>query len=314
MKNTTRFLTHRPLWAMLAFWLFFASPSTQAKTFSLPAGTDSIVGESTYVTTGTDETLIGIANHYDIGMNEITDANPGILPNMILPAGLHINIPTSFLLPSVPHKGIVINLPEMRLYYYPTSNKDVVMTYPIGIGRVGKTIPLASTYVVRKATNPIWIPPDDIRAFQKDQGVILPNVMPAGPDNPLGPYAIYLGLPTYLIHSTIFPDSVGKRASFGCIRMHEADIKDFFPLVQAKIGVTIVDMPTKVGWAGNRLFVEAHEPLVEHANEFPSTFDGMIDSIAKASTNQNTFVDWQLVSYVGEQRDGIPHEIGFVIK
>lgn len=284
-----------------------------AKTFTLPANNDTIIGESTYITSKSGETLTTIASHFDIGMNEITDANPGILPSAGLPSGLHIKIPTAFLLPNLPHNGIVINLPEMRMYYFPATQKDVVMTYPIGIGRVGKTIPLAHTYVVRKATNPVWIPPDDIRAFNEDQGVVLPNVMPAGPDNPLGPYAIYLGLPTYLIHSTIFPDSVGRRASFGCIRMHEEDIKDFFPTVASKTAVTIVDMPTKVGWAGSHLFIEAHQPLIEHTTEYQSTFDGMIGAIDKATQNRPTLVDWQLVSYLGEQRDGIPHDIGFTL-
>src|SRR5437762_1500644 len=129
------------------------------------------------------------------------------------------------------------------------------------------TIALAHTAVVRKAENPVWIPPEDIRAFNLEQGVVLPRVMPAGPDNPLGPMAIYLQIPTYLIHSTIYPDSVGRRASFGCIRMHKSDIEDFFPLVQPGTPVTIVDMPTKVSWVGDRLYLETHEPLEEHRSE-----------------------------------------------
>jgi L,D-transpeptidase ErfK/SrfK len=310
MTNTNYF---SKVLGAIGILLLVSTQPALSKTFALPSGNDTIIGQSTYITSSSGETLTKIASRFDIGMNEITDANPGIIPNAGLPSGLHIKIPTAFLLPNLPHNGIVINLPEMRMYYFPATMKDVVRTYPIGIGRVGKTIPLAHTYVVRKATNPVWIPPADIRAFNEDQGIVLPHVMPAGPDNPLGPFAIYLGLPTYLIHSTIYPDSVGRRASFGCIRMHEDDIKDFFPLVTAKTSVTIVDMPTKVGWAGNYLFIEAHQPLVEHNTEYQATFDGMIGSIDKATSAHPTFVDWQLVGYLGEQRDGIPHEIGFVI-
>src|SRR6185503_4423744 len=96
---------------------------------------------------------------------------------------------------------------------------------PIGIGKIGKTIPLAEAMITRKAKDPKWIPTDDIRQFNLSQGVVLPQVMPPGPENPLGSYAIYMSIPTYLIHSTIFPESVGKRASFGCIRMYQSDVE-----------------------------------------------------------------------------------------
>ena len=197
------------------------------------------------------------------------------------------------------------------MYFYPS--EGVVKSYPIGIGRVGKTIPLSRTAVIRKAENPTWIPPDDIRAFNQEQGVTLPKIMPAGPDNPLGPYAIYLQIPTYLIHSTIYPDSIGTRASFGCIRMHESDIKDFFPLVTPGISVTIIDMPVKVGWDNNSLYMESHAPLEEHSKEYYVTFAGMVDTIANATINYPAFVDWQEVADLAETRDGTPHEVGFKI-
>ena len=199
----------------------------------------------------------------------------------------------------------------MRMYYY--ASDGIVKTYPIGIGQVGKTIPLKRTVVVRKVKNPVWIPPEDIRAFNEQQGIVLPKVMASGPDNPLGPYAIYLGIPTYLIHSTIFPDSVGRRASFGCIRMHESDIKDFFPLITAGTNVMIIDMPTKVGWQGGTLLIETHKPLVEHSTEYNASYQGMVNSIDGAMGNQPTMVDWQMVADLSQTRDGLPHNIGFRI-
>src|SRR5437016_5501341 len=106
--------------------------------------------------------------------------------------------------------------------------------------------------------NPTWVPTDDIRQFNLAQGIILPQVMPPGPDNPLGPYAIYMSVPTFLIHSTIFPESIGKRASFGCIRMYESDIQDFFPSVIKDLPVAIINSPIKVAWQNNHMYMEAH--------------------------------------------------------
>lgn len=281
-----------------------------AETFSI-SNENTIIGAPTSVSADAGDTLITIAQHYDVGLNAIAAANPDIAVTAQLQPGTRVEIPGAHILPPLPHNGIVINLPEMRMYYY--SAAGTVRTYPIGIGRVGKTIPLAHTAVVRKAENPSWIPPEDIRAFNKEQGVVLPKVMPAGPDNPLGPMAIYLKIPTYLIHSTIFPDSVGRRASFGCIRMHETDIKDFFPAVTPGTAVTIVDMPSKVGWQGNDLFLETYAPLEEHSNEYYAGYAGIVYAIQSASGNNPAFIDWQSVSELADTRDGKPHDIGFRI-
>jgi L,D-transpeptidase ErfK/SrfK len=294
-----------------ALLLFISMHCAVAETYTTPADTSAIVGSSRYITSSSNETLITIAQNFDIGLNAILLANPGVPATTPVASNIPISIPTSHLLPPVTRSGIVINLPEMRLYYYLPNG--IVKTYPIGIGRIGKTIPLSRTIVVRKAKNPIWIPPEDIRAFNKDQGIDLPHIMQPGPDNPLGPYAIYLKIPTYLIHSTIYPDSVGTRASFGCIRMHETDIQDFFPLVTAHTPVTIIDMPNKVGWEENNLFLETHTPLEEHAQEIYAKYAGVINSIENATEHKPTMIDWQMVADLVEFRDGTPHEIGFAL-
>jgi L,D-transpeptidase ErfK/SrfK len=280
-----------------------------ATTYVMPEPGSALLGTVGYKVSEPGETLLAIAQRNDLGVNAIEGANRGIPAQAMLRTGTHVQIPSSYLLPPLQRTGIVINLPEMRMYYY-TSNKTV-KTYPIGIGRVGKTIPLTRTIVMRKVKNPVWIPPEDIRAFNEQQGVVLPRIMPAGPDNPLGPYAIYLNLPTYLIHSTIFPDSVGTRASFGCIRMHETDILDFFPIIESGTEVTIVDMPTKVGWQGKTLLLEAHAPLEERSSEYSASYPGMVNSISYAISSHPTFVDWQLVEDLSQIRDGLPHDIGF---
>jgi L,D-transpeptidase ErfK/SrfK len=298
--------------ALMLFLAILSANSVKAGTYSLPAPQNALVGQIQYSPSVYNENVVDITKRYDIGYNQITNANPQIDPGRGFPSGVVLKIPTEFILPPLNRQGIVINLSEMRLYYFiPGSN--IVKTYPVGIGKVGKMIPITRTFVAKKIVNPIWTPTPDIRAYNREQGIILPAYIPPGPDNPLGPYAIYLGIPEYRIHSTIFPESIGKRASFGCIRMIEADIKDFFPLVTAKTPVVIVDIPTKVGWQDNRLFLEAHPPLSERPAEI-ATYEGMVRLIQQSTQNQPTLVDWQLVDYIAKSHDGVPHEVGVRIR
>jgi len=291
-----------------AIYLLSLTVSAYAEEFALPAASNALIGDVQYAKTQPGDTTTTVAQRYNLGLNSIVAANPGVTETTQFPAGVYVKIPTEFLLPSLPRYGIVINLPEMRMYYYPKNSVNV-MTFPIGIGKIGKTIPIQNTSITRKKVNPEWIPPKDIREFNAEQGIDLPRVMPAGPDNPLGPYAIYLRIPTFLIHSTIFPESIGRRASFGCIRMNESDIKEFFPLVQPGTPVAIVDMPAKIGWAGNQLLMEAHPPLEERSLQI--NVDSVIDQIENTLPKQGvTLINWQLVAYLAEQPDGVPHEIG----
>lgn len=295
------------------FFIIFSlvSSSTYATQYDVPAPSESLIGNIHYGSMGSGETLTTVAKRYDVGYNSIENANPQINLKRGIPYGSSIQIPTKHLLPNQPRRGIVINLPEMRMYYFPKGS-NVVYTYPIGIGKIGKTIPITSASVTRKVKDPTWTPPDDIREYNLDQGIVLPQVMPAGPNNPLGPYAVYMSIPTYLIHSTIFPESVGRRASFGCIRMYESDIKEFFPTVQKGIPVLIINSPVKVGWQNNRLYMEAHHPLEEHGDAYEASLAGMVDKISSAS-GSHALIDWQLISYIAQERDGIPHEVGIRI-
>lgn len=282
---------------------------SHATDFALPTSNDALIGDVQYISITSPDRTANVAQHFNLGLNAIVDANPGVGEGSTLPTGSTVKIATQFLLPPMARKGIVINLSEMRMYYYP-KGKNVVMTFPIGIGKIGKTIPVAATSIVRKVVNPVWIPPADIRQFNKDQGIELPAVMEAGPDNPLGPYAIYLRIPTFLIHSTIFPESIGRRASFGCIRMNETDIKEFFPLVEPGTPVMIIDMPNKVGWAGNELYLEAHPPLIENDKAFNASNEWVTQAIEGAlPSNHVTLVNWQLVSYLTAEPDGVPHVV-----
>lgn len=291
----------------------FMQPASAAE-YDLPQSGNAMIGDLTYTATYSGDSLLRIGQRNNIGMNAMVNANAGLGDTNALPSGVFVKIPSQFLLPPLPRRGIVINLPEMRMYYFLEDNTHV-LTFPVGIGRIGKTIPIEDTKIVKKVVNPTWVPTDPIRQWNKEQGVELPATMGPGPDNPLGPYAIYLGIPTYLIHSTIFPESIGKRASFGCIRMHETDIKQFFPLVEPGTPVTIVDMPNKIGWNNRTLYLELHPPLEESQSLPENSYNGVVESVERAlPQDKTTLIDWQMVSYLTEQRDGMPHEIGFAVQ
>ena len=284
------------------------SSVAHAANFSLPASNQALIGNVDHISAATGDTTITVAERYNLGLNAVMAANPGITTTTAFPVGSTVTVNKQFLLPPLPRKGIVVNLPEMRMYYYPEGS-DQVMTFPVGIGKIGKIIPIMKTSIARKVTNPVWIPPADIRQYDREVlGINPPAVMPAGPDNPLGPYGIYLRIPTYLIHSTIFPESIGTRASFGCIRMNEADIKQFFPLVKPGTVVELIDMPNKIAWDGDELYLEAHPPLEDRTYD---GINGLVQTItSNLPRNHVTLVNWQLVAYIEDQPDGIPHEIG----
>lgn len=284
-----------------------------AVSYPVPPENQALIGQVQYGAVESGDTVVTVSQRYDVGFNAIEKANPNINMNKSLPAGTTVKIPTQHLLPNQAREGIVVNLPEMRMYYYVPGTTNVV-TYPIGIGKIGKTIPIANAKITRKAKDPVWVPPEDIREFNLSQGVVLPQVMPAGPENPLGKYAIYMSIPTYLIHSTIYPESVGKRASFGCLRMYQTDIETFFPSIEKDIPVTIINSPTKVAWQNSRLMMEAHAPLEEHNGAYDATLPGTVSQINKLTQDQDTLIDWQAVAFIEKERDGMPHEIGVKVR
>lgn len=293
-------------------FLLFAASYSFATTYDVPPAHQAIIGEMQHGVASNGDNVVNIAQRFDVGYNAIENANPNLVLARGFAAGTPIQLPTQHLIPNEPRKGIIINLPEMRMYYF-LNDRNKVLTYPIGIGKIGKMIPITKTSITRKATNPTWTPPDDIREFNLEQGVVLPQVMPPGPDNPLGPYAIYMRVPTYLIHSTIFPSSIGKRASFGCIRMYEKDIEEFFPTVNGGIPVVIINKPVKLGWHNDRLYMEAHRPLEEHSDSPDANLPSVVTMVTKMAQDQPTLVDWQLIAYIAKEHDGIPHEVGIRI-
>jgi L,D-transpeptidase ErfK/SrfK len=234
-----------------------------AEVFQLPPEGNDVVGAVTIIQARQDDTLIDIARRHGIGYEEIVRANPDV-DNWLPGGGTEVVLPTRYVLPSGPRTGVILNLAEYRIYYYPTPEGDepaVVMTYPMSIGRMDWETPLGRTKITAKVRNPAWYPPASVRAEHAAEGDPLPRIVPPGPDNPLGGYAMRLGIPGYLIHSTNRPAGVGMRVSHGCIRMLPEDIGFLFEQVDVNTRVRIINEPVKLGWDGEQLIMEVHQAL-----------------------------------------------------
>jgi L,D-transpeptidase ErfK/SrfK len=216
-----------------------------------------------------------------------------------------VNLPTQFILPPGPREGIVINLAELRLYYYPPGEGRVI-THPLGIGREGWSTPTGEFKITTKTPNPTWRPPETIRAEHAANGDPLPEVVPPGPDNPLGAYAMRLSNPQYLIHGTNRPWGVGMRVSHGCIRLYPEDIKTLFPQVAKGTPVRIINAPYKAGWLNGMLFIEAHPPLSEQLADGASLTPLIQAVLAAHGEGSQANLDWEQVRGIAKQHNGVP--------
>jgi L,D-transpeptidase ErfK/SrfK len=235
--------------------------------FTLTSESQSVIGEPQIVLAGPDDTFSDLVRTYGLGYDELVAANPGIDP--WLPGeGTPILLPTQYVLPDAPKRGMILNIASKRLFYYPVpadGEAQQVMTYPIGIGRVGWETPLGETTVIAKAENPSWWVPASVRREHAEMGDPLPSVVPPGPDNPLGTRVLKLNMPGYLIHGTNQPYGVGMRVSHGCVRLYPENIEFLYTLVKIGEVVTIMSEPYQMGEVDGQLYFEAHEPLEDDA-------------------------------------------------
>lgn len=256
----------RRRFATALLWLCLC-PLADADEFILPPDDVDLVGRLRRVEARQEDTLLDIARRNDLGRDEIVAANPGVDP--WLPGkGRKVLLPTRFILPPGPRTGLVLNLPEMRLYYYLPGRGGQpgrVITHPVAIGRMDWQTPLGETRIVAKQKDPAWRPPASLKQEALAKGLTLPDVVPPGPDNPLGTRALRLGLPGYLMHGTNKPYGVGMRVSHGCIRLYPEDIETLYDQVPVGTPVRILDEPVKLGWLAGTLFIEVHPPLEEEA-------------------------------------------------
>ena len=243
--------------------LLACASDAHTATYELPAEGTDVVGEITTVVARYEDTLVDLARTHGVGYQDIVRANPDV--DVWIPGeGTEVVLPTRYILPPGPREGIVLNLAEYRLYYYPepeAGETPVVMTYPISIGRQDWETPLGQTRVTAMAVNPTWYPPQSVRDEHAAEGRPLARVVPPGPDNPLGSRAMRLGIPGYLIHGTNRPAGVGMRVTHGCVRMFPEDIEYLFDLIAIDTKVRIINVPVKIGWQEDELLIEVHPVL-----------------------------------------------------
>ncbi|TAL34062.1 MAG: LysM peptidoglycan-binding domain-containing protein [Alphaproteobacteria bacterium] len=275
-----------------------------------PIGARISIGQLKTYVTGEEDTFADIARHFDIGYVELRAANPGVDP-WSAPPGEKLVIPTFKLLPRAPQAGIVVNLGEMRMYYYPAPGR-MPLTFPLGIGREGLETPTGQTSIVKKVVGPVWFPTDRMR---KDKPW-LPASIPPGAANPLGTHAMYLGWPTFLIHGSNKPWGIGRRVSSGCMRMYPEDIITMFNTTPVGMRVTVVNQPIKIGWLDDGLYLEANPSLTQsdqieidgtHATK--GITPGMRENIINASGRWAPRIDWPLAEKIVRERRGIPVRI-----
>ena len=280
--------------------------------FTLNPGQD-VVGVVQIVTAGKDDTLTDIARRFNVGYEEILRANPKVDP--WLPGeGREIVVPSQFILPDAPRTGVVINIPAMRIYYFPPvkhGERQVVLTHPIGIGKVGWRTPEGVTKIVRRQKDPTWRVPESVRKEHHENGEDLEPVIGPGPDNPLGKYAFYLQWPSYLIHGTNKPAGVGLRSSHGCIRLYPEDIQQFFNIVPIGTEVRVVDQPFVFGWSDGQLYMQPYDVLEDDTRDWSKAQKKLLTRSLAARLQQQVQahheqVDWNLVSSLTLHPRGIP--------
>jgi len=291
-----------------------AAPPAEAYRFAVnPNLNDQVVGEVQITQATQQDTLADIARRFSVGYNEIHRANPGV--DMWVPgAGRRVVVPTQFIVPDAPHMGIVVNIAEMRLYYFPPRSdegQEIIYTYPIGIGRMNWKTPSGVTTVVRKVVNPVWRPPADILEEHREEGDPLPAEIRPGPDDPMGTRALYLGWPEYAIHGTNKPVGVGMRVSHGCMHLYPEDILQLYNMVALGTPVRVVNQPFVFGWHRGDLYLQAFGPLEGDQRDWQTATRELLEQamgpdIQKQLQEHNEQVRWDLVLELARDPQGIP--------
>lgn len=301
--------------AVLLIFIGFANPAG-ATVLQLPANGDSVIGQFQHTVVKSSDTFVDIARLYDVGYNELVAANPKVDP-WLPPVGTKLVIPSQYVLPNVPWEGIVVNIAEMRLYYFPKpkdSEAPLVYTFPIGIGRENFETPIGQFKVVEKMVNPIWTVPKSVLKEAKLDGIEMPTIVPPGPENPLGEHALMLDAPGYLIHGTNKPLTIGRRVSHGCLRLYPEDVAQLIDRVPRGMPVTIVDHPIKVGRKDNVMYLEVHPPLKIKKNSEKQLRADVVSRIEQYARREFNHSTWERVFHVSAQLAGIPVPVADLIE
>ena len=295
-------------------WIVLGCATANARVFPLPGDGSTVIGEDSSVTTVYEDSLPELAQRYSLGYYEIIRANPGV--DVWIPgADRKLTLPGKRILPPGPREGIVVNLPEHRVYYYPQPRKGeepVVITYPVSIGKMDWRTPLGETRVVSKVRNPSWYPPESVRKEHAERGDELPKVVPPGPDNPLGNFAMRLGVGggSYLIHGTNNPVAVGMAVTHGCIRMYPEDVAALFPLVPVGTKVRLVNEPVKVAWVTGQLLIEVHPPVDAEGQVVEPDLQVLEPLLDQVLGKDTAAIHWDLARETLQAATGMPTLVG----
>jgi L,D-transpeptidase ErfK/SrfK len=298
----------------IALLLTTASTCCRATSYEITSPGQRVFGEDQSVQTVYEDTLYDLARQYSLGSEELIRVNPKIDP-WIPGADKTVFIPGRHILPTGPHTGIVINIAEHRLYYYPKPQRHMpqqVITYPISIGKMDWRTPLGLTHVIAKQKDPWWHPTKSVRDEHAKDGDILPAAVPPGPDNPLGSRAMRLaaGNGTYLIHGTNNPIAVGLAVTHGCIRMYPEDVEALYPRVPVGTEVRIVNEPVKVAWVNGELLVEVHPPVDAQGQSYEPDVDKFSELLKQAVGKSVVAIHWDYAREVLGRADGVLATVG----
>ena len=291
------------------------APPAKALRYVLDDSGATLIGEIVTTEAGERDTLLDIARLYGFGYQDMKLVNPE-LDTWLPGAGQKVILPAQFVLPAARQEGIVLNIPEMRLYYYPPPAKGgprEVLTYPLGIGREGWATPYIATRIIEKKVRPSWYPPESIRREHAEAGDPLPKVVRPGPDNPLGDYAMRLGRPEYLIHGTNKPYGIGMRVSHGCIRLYPEDIEALFAEVTLKTPVNIINQPYKLGVKDEVIYLEAHPFLQEDSEQYQNNLTSVVSLLIDMADGRDYELDWDKAHEAISQPTGLPVAIGMFL-
>jgi L,D-transpeptidase ErfK/SrfK len=299
---------------IFATLLVSAATAANAAQYPLSDAEAQMFGDIETITAHGEDTLPDLARRYGLGYEEILRANPGV--DTWLPGeGTTIVIPGQRLLPPGPREGIVVNLPEHRLYYFPKPKKGEtpqVISYQVSIGKMDWSTPLGKTRVIDKRKNPTWSPPESVRKEHEERGDPLPAIVKAGPDNPLGAYAMRLDIHpgAYLIHGTNNPIAVGMAITHGCIRMYPEDIEALFPLVPMNTPVWLINEPVKVARVGGQVWLEVHPPIDDQGQRAEVDLESFY-ALANAALGETpAAIHWDFVMANLQEASGLPQIVG----
>jgi len=276
------------------------------------ADDQEMVGELQVLFTRHENTFSAIAQAYNLGYEELRQANPGV-DHWLPGEGTPVYLPTQMIVPDAPQEGVVINVPAMRLWFFaaeknpadPAAPLRRVTTHPIGVGAEGWATPYGEAKVTQKARDPVWYVPVSVRKEHAERGDPLPAVVQPGPDNPLGRHALALSMPGYLIHGTNKPAGVGMRSSHGCIRLYPQDIEELFERVQRGTKVRLVNQPVLAGWQDGQLYLEVHRPLAEDELDVAAEVQRVLARAIERAGTASVEIDAALVEQIAREQRGI---------